>query len=44
MLEEHGEIKLNYIGGDLVLIRGINLEKAPDMMNSKEENVMSCFM
>lgn len=34
---ESGMIKLNYIDGYLVLISGLDLEKAQSLINSKED-------
>ena len=44
VMAESGMIKLNYIDGYLVLISGLDLEKAQSLINSKEdEGIMSLF-
>ena len=37
VMVESGMIKLNYIDGYLVLISGLDLEKAQSLINSKED-------
>lgn len=37
VMAESGMIKLNYIDGYLVLISGLDLEKAQSLINSKED-------
>lgn len=38
-----GETMLKYIGDNLVLIKGLELEKAQNIVNNYEEGVLSLF-
>lgn len=43
LLEERGNISLNYLGDDLVLIRGLGLDKAQQTLVLEIEGIFSLF-